>query len=142
MATPVTLLNCRFQVQISGIAVSDFDEVILPDGRAEIAEYREGNEKTPQKAAGAVSYGNLILRRGVTASDNELYQWWQNVAGGTTDRRTVSVSLLDGQLNPVKTWQITNAWPARYAIGSLIAIDGNVTLMETLECAVEGFSAV
>ena len=140
MAAPITFLNCRFLVAIDGIPVSSFAEVILPDARAAIAEYREGNENTAQKSAGAVSYGNLVLRRGVTTT-NELSQWWQNVAGGKTDKRNLSVTLLDEQLNPVRAWQITNACPARYAIAPLIAIDGNVTLMETLECAVEGFSA-
>ena len=140
MAAPVTFLNCRFLVAIDGILVTSFAEVILPDARAAIAEYREGNENTAQKSAGAVSYGDLVLRRGVTTT-NELSQWWQNVAGGKTDKRILSVTLLDEQLNPVRTWQITNACPARYAIAPLIAIDGNVTLMETLECAVEGFSA-
>jgi phage tail-like protein len=52
-----------------------------------------------------VSYGNLVLRRGVTTT-NELFQWWQQVAGGMTDKRNLSVMLLDGQLNPVRTWQI------------------------------------
>jgi phage tail-like protein len=141
MAAPVTFLNCRFLVAIDGIPVTGFAEVILPDARAPIAEYREGNENASQKSAGAVSYANLVLRRGVTTT-NELFQWWQKAAAGMTDKRNLSVTLLDGQLNPVRTWQITNAFPARYAIAPLVATDGNVTLMETLECAVEEFSAV
>jgi phage tail-like protein len=141
MAAPVTFLNCRFLVAIDGIPVTDFAEVILPDAHAPIAEYREGNENTSQKSAGAVSFGNLVLRRGVTTT-NDLFLWWQKVAGGMTDKRNLSVILFDGQLNPVRTWQITNAFPARYVIAPLVATDGNVTLMETLECAVEGFSAV
>ena len=140
MAAPVTFLNRRFLVEIDGIAVTSFAEVILPEARAAIAEYREGNENTAQRSAGAVSYGDLVLRRGVTTT-NELSQWWQNVAGGKTDKRNLSVTLLDELLNPVRTWQITNACPARYAIAPLIAIEGNVTLMETLECAVEGISS-
>jgi phage tail-like protein len=140
MAAHVTFLNCRFLVAIDGIPVTSFAEVILPDARAAIAEYREGNENNAQKSAGAVSYGNVVLRRGVTTT-NELSQWWQNVADGKTDKRNLSVTLLDEQLSPVRTWQITNACPARYSIAPLIAIEGNVTLMETLECAVEGFSA-
>jgi phage tail-like protein len=131
MAAPVTFLNCRFLVAIDGIPVTSFAEVILPDARAAIAEYREGNENTAQKSAGAVSYGDLVLRRGVTTT-NELSQWWQNVAGGKTDKRNLSVTLRDEQLNPVRTWQITNACPARYAIAPLIAIDGTSRLWKRL----------
>ena len=52
MPTPVTFLNCRFLVEIDGIPAFSFAEVILPDARAAIAEYREGNENTSQKSAG------------------------------------------------------------------------------------------
>jgi phage tail-like protein len=140
MPAPATFLNCHFLVEINGIAVTEFAEVILPDSRVAIAEYREGNGNTSQNTPGAVNYSNLVLRRGVTTT-KDLFLWWQNVAGGTTDKRNVSVVLLDGQLNPVKTWHITNACPARYSIAPLVA-NGGVTLVETLECAVEGFTTV
>src|ERR1700689_2301012 len=120
MPAPTTFPNCHFLVEIDGIPVTDFAEVVLPDARVAIAEYREGNENTLQNTTGTVNYGNLLLRRGVTTA-KDLFLWWENVAGGKTDKRNVSVILLDGQLSPVKTWQITNACPARYSIASLIA---------------------
>jgi hypothetical protein len=34
-----------------------------------------------------------------------------------------------------------SAWPSRYCVAPLIALDGDLALAETLECAVEGFEA-
>jgi phage tail-like protein len=72
----------------------------------------------------------------------ELFEWWRTVAGGATSRRSLSVTLLDQQGAPVKRWNIQNAWPARYTVSPLIALDGDAVVLETLECATEGFAVV
>lgn len=142
MATPVSpYLNNRFRVEIDGTQTLDFADVVLPDACTDVVEYREGTDRTSRKVAGASHFGNLVLRRGVTQS-NELFAWWKTVAEGHADRRNLSVILFDPQGQPVKRWNIAAAWPARYCVAPLDALDGDVTLMETLECAVEGFEAV
>ena len=138
MADPAVHLNSRFQVEIEGIAATGFAEVILPEAQADIIEYRGGAEPRTRKLPGLVKFGNLILRRGVTQSD-DLYLWWKSVADGATERRTVAVILLDEQRQPVKRWVAARAWPARYTVAPLIANDCDVALIETVECAVEDF---
>jgi phage tail-like protein len=142
MAVPANpCLNNRFRVEIDGLVISDFSEVILPDSSADIVEYREGNDGRSRKLPGAAKYGNIVLRRGVTAS-NELFDWWKTVAEGAASRRSLSVTLLDQQGAEVKRWNIQNAWPARYMVSPLIALDGDAVVLETLECATEGFAVV
>jgi phage tail-like protein len=141
MPEPVNHLNNRFKVEIDGIGLEDFAEVILPEAYAEVVEYREGTEIGTRKLPGAVRYGNLVLRRGVTQSQ-DLFLWWKSVADGAIVRRSVIVILLDERREPVKRWSIRRAWPARYTVSPLVACDGDVTLMESLECATEGFEAV
>jgi phage tail-like protein len=131
--------NNLFRVMIDGIAAIDFAEVILPEGTAEIVEYREGGDKGPtRKLVGIRKFSNLTLKRGVTSS-NDLANWWKNIANGISDRRNILVALLDNELNEVKSWKITNAWPCRFAVSPLIAGGEACVLIETLECAVEGW---
>jgi phage tail-like protein len=139
MAIPVNpYLNNRFQVEIDGLATHDFAEVVLPEARTDVVEYREGGDRIARKVAGAVHVSNLVLRRGITQS-NDLFAWWKTVADGQADRRNMSIILLDQQGQEVKRWNIFAAWPARYSVAPLVALEGDIALMETLECAVEGF---
>jgi phage tail-like protein len=140
-AHPNPYLNNRFHVEIDGLTVADFAEVILPEARTDVVEYREGGDRSAHKLPGASHLGNLVLQRGITQS-NELFAWWKAVADGQTNRRNLSVTLTDQQGQPVKRWNITAAWPARYCVAPLVALDGDIALMETLECAVEGFETV
>jgi phage tail-like protein len=132
--------NHRFRVEIDGIASLDFAEVALPEACAEVVEYREGGDRRTRKIPGAVKFSNLTLRRGVTQS-SALFDWWASTADGAPDRRNVSIVLLDEQLQPVKQWKISGAWPARYLLAPLIANGEAAALIETLECAVEDFRA-
>jgi phage tail-like protein len=134
-------LNNRFRVEIDGIALSGFAEVALPEVHADVTEYRDGNDPFARKLPGAIHVGNLLLRNGVTKS-RELFDWWKETAAGVAHRRTVVVILQDEAGQDVKRWVITHAWPMRYTVEPLVALDGDVTLIETLECATEGFEVV
>jgi phage tail-like protein len=131
--------NHHFRVEIDGVADLDFSEVTLPEACTDIVEYREGNSISPHKIAGAVHYSNLVLRRGVSAKSNDLFNWWKAVADGQMDRRNLVVTLLDQQRNPVKAWAVHDAWPAHYVVSPLVALDGETVVTETLECAVDQF---
>jgi phage tail-like protein len=135
-------MNNRFRVEIDGITMSDFAEVVLPDVRADVVEYRSGGSpQMARKDPGQIHVGSLVLRRGVTKSD-DLFTWWKEVADGTLDRRSVVVVLQDRRGRAVKRWTISRTWPARYSVAPLIAADSKVTLLETLEFAAEGFQPV
>jgi phage tail-like protein len=132
-------LNNRYRVEIDGIDL-DFAEVVLPEARTDIVEYREGGDRSARKVVGASHIGNLVLQRGITKS-NDLFAWWKAVADGQPDRRHVIVTLTDQTGQPLKRWKMHSAWPSRYCVAPLIALDGDLALAETLECAVEGFEA-
>jgi phage tail-like protein len=137
MSNPVNYLNNRFRVEVDALAL-DFAEVVLPDARADVVEYWEGTEIGSHKIPGAVHFGNLLLRRGVTAS-RDLFLWWKDIVDGMPAHRAVVVILLDQHRQPVKRWSIPRALPVRYTVSPLIASDGDSVLMETIECATEGF---
>ena len=130
--------NHNFTVDLGAGATIGFSEVDLPAGELEVIEYREGNELArARKLPGLAKYPNVTLKRGV-AGDLELFEWWQSTRDGQLLRRTVTITLLDEQRQPVQRWVLREAWPAKLDYGSLDAL-GNEVVIETLELAHEGF---
>jgi len=129
--------NFNFVVEIDGIVAAGFSEVSMPAASADVIEYREGgNPSVVRKLPGRIHFGNLMLRRGITASD-ELYNWWKTVLDGQTIRRNMAVILMDEARNPVKRWVFREAWPARYQPSGLDA-RGREVALETVEIVFEG----
>jgi phage tail-like protein len=130
-------LNFNFVVEIDGAAVGGFAEVDAPEGRIEVAAYRDGSERqnTIRRLPGRVTYGPLIPRRGFSA-DRTLFQWWRAVAEGDLDRRNVAVILRDQSGHPVARWNFSNALPMKYD-GPDFRAHGNDVAIESLELAIE-----
>ncbi|MGH2359976.1 MAG: phage tail protein [bacterium] len=129
--------NFNFRVEIDGVTQSMFSEVILPEARADVIEYREGGEPSiVRKLPGRIHFGNLILKWGTTTS-HELYDWWRTVQDGHAVRKSLSVILLDESQNEVKRWNFRHAWPMRYQPPVLNA-QGTEVVIELLEIAHEG----
>jgi len=129
--------DINFTVEIEGVPVAGFSEVILPPAWADVIEYREGGEpNTVRKLPGRIHFGNLTLMRGVTGS-TDLYDWWRTVVDGHVARRSIVVVLQDEAHNAVMRWIFRRAWPVRYQPSALNA-KGNETVIETLEIAHEG----
>ena len=133
------LVNFMFLVD-AGTSQAGFSEVIIPQASVEVIEYREGGEAvtSTRKIAGRTSYGNLILKRGMSFSQ-DLYDWWEKSAGGLPERRNVIVSVLDASHTVVKRFNFRNAWPVRYEASDLNA-KGNEVLIEELELTHEGMT--
>lgn len=106
---------------------------------SEVIEYREGN--SPQfstvKMPGIRKYSNVILKRGIVASDNDFFLWANTIQGGQVERRDVSISLLNTNHEPVRTWKLKSAWPCKIQTSDLKA-SGNEVAIETIELAHEG----
>jgi phage tail-like protein len=113
-------------------------EVVFPETRIQITEYRNGNEKeiAPRKLQVITRYGNVVLKRGVIGSLN-WYQWWNDVRNGDTATRTVVISLLnEDQTSTVLTWKFLRARPVNYQFSPLNAL-GVGLFIESLEVAFE-----
>jgi phage tail-like protein len=130
--------NFNFIVEIDGIASAQFAEVVVPEAEIAVVEYREGGDKTSatRKLPGRVSYGNVVLRRGITG-DLALYDWFRATAAGDLQPRNVSIVLLDAERQPVIRWNIPDAWPTKYDVSDLNAKNNEVAI-ELLELVGEG----
>ena len=131
-------LNFNFTVDIGGGDELGFSEVEGLSGEIEVIEYREGADRvnTARKLPGLAKYSNVTLKRGVTGR-TDLFEWWKSVRDGQTQRRNVTITLLDEQRQPVVRWLLRSAWPVKIEGPSLNAT-GNEVAIETLELAHEG----
>jgi len=127
----------NFRVEIDGIGEAQFAEVVVPTAEIAVVEYREGADKSSatRKLPGRVKYGNVVLKRGITA-DLSLYQWFRAVSQGDFQPRNVMIVLLDAQRQDVRRWLARDAWPVKYD-GPALNAKNNEVAIETLELAVE-----
>jgi phage tail-like protein len=126
----------NFRVEIDGIGEAQFAEVVVPDAEIAVVEYREGADRTSatRKLPGRLRYGNIVLKRGITA-DLALYEWFRALAGGDFQPRNAAIVLLDAQRQPVRRWLARDTWPTKYAGTTLNATDDEVAI-ESMELAV------
>jgi phage tail-like protein len=118
-----------------------FTEVSGLDVETEVVEYRDGAspEYSKIKMPGMQKYSNITLKRGTFATDNEYFNWWNTVQLNTIERRDITISLLNEEHEPVVTWKVKNAWPAKVQSTDLKA-DGNEVAIESLELVHEGLT--
>lgn len=130
----------HFQVDWGGTRIG-FTEVSGLEVETEVIEYREGAspEYHKLKMPGMQKYGNITMKRGIFAGDNEFYDWWNTVALNTIERRDLTISLLNESHEPVVVWKVKNTWVTKVTSTDLKA-DGNETAIETVEIAHEGLT--
>jgi phage tail-like protein len=130
----------HFQVQWGGTKIG-FTEVTGLEVTTEKIEYRDGSSKEYHKTRmpGMQTFGDLTLKRGVFAGDNEYYAWWNTVALNTVERRDITISLLNEAHQPVVVWKVKKAWPTKVTSTDLNA-SGNETAIETLVLTHEGLT--
>lgn len=130
----------HFEVQWGGTRIG-FTEVTGLEVTTDKIEYRDGASKEYHKIRmpGMQTFGDLTLKRGIFAGDNEFYDWWNSVALNTVQRRDITISLLNENHDPVVIWKVKNAWPTKVTSTDLNA-SGNETAIETLVLAHEGLT--
>lgn len=130
----------HFEVQWGGTRIG-FTEVTGLEVTTDKIEYRDGASKEYHKVKmpGMQTFGDLTLKRGIFAADNEFYAWWNSVALNTIERRDITISLLNESHEPVVVWKVKNAWPSKVTSTDLNA-SGNESAIETLVLAHEGLT--
>ena len=130
----------HFQVDWGGTKIG-FTEVTGLEVTTEKIEYRDGvsPEYIKTRMPGMQTFGDVTLKRGTFAGDNEFYAWWNTVALNTIERRDITISLLNEAHEPVVVWKIKNAWPTKVTSSDLNST-GNEVAVETLVLTHEGLT--
>ena len=127
-APRLPLGNMRFAVEIEGVPGSGALEVIFPEARI------------LGRPAGAVQYGRLIVKRGLTPSP-DWYDWWDAARRGKRPpKKTVRVTMLDAAGAETAGWLFRDTAPVAYQLSPLHAL-GNEPVIESLELSVGDFAA-
>ena len=132
----------NFLVELDGVEIGGFSEVLGIKYETETEEFREGgiNDFT-HKLPKITKYGNLTLKRGMTDTA-DLYDWYRHVIAGIIEQKKISVIQLDHpRQNEIKRWDFLNAYPVKW-VGSDLKADGSSLSIETIEFAHQGIELV
>lgn len=132
-----------FSVDIGDMTDLPFQEVSGLDIDSDVIEYRHGNSPVHStiKMPGLVKYGDVTLKKGVFATDNQFYDWISKIQLNTYERLTIVIKLLDEDATPRMTWTLTNAYPKQVtstdmnAQSSEVAIESIVFVCEGIQIA-------
>lgn len=135
------LATHRFTVDWGGTKIG-FQEVSALSLEHEVISYEHGamiDGTAPMKSPGKTKYADSItLKRGYFRQDSEMQDWLTAIRTDETARRTVVITLLDEQQQPVMTWTVYKAWPSKIDGISLNAGQSQAAIESiTLQC--EGY---
>src|SRR5262249_43440309 len=132
-----TYANYRYYVEIDKIPHAIFTQVSGLQIETEVQNYEEGgNNVFVHRLPVRTKMGNLVLKRGITSS-NEFLTWYMEVVSGKITRRNLSVVMYDTKGEELLRWDFLNAYPVKW-VGPELASDAAKTAVETLELAHDG----
>ncbi len=139
MAYPLPVFH--FRVEWGGASMA-FTEVSGLTAETQPIEYRTGDmvEFSSIKMPGLKKYSNVSLKRGISAGDNELFEWLKTVQLNTVERRDITITLLNEEHSPVVTWSLTKAFPIKVE-GPGLKASGNEVAIESMELVHEGINS-
>ncbi|MEY2904579.1 MAG: hypothetical protein RJA52_595 [Bacteroidota bacterium] len=128
-----------FSVDIGDMTDLPFQEVSGLDVQTDVIEYRHGNSPVHStiKMPGLMKYGDITLKKGVFATDNQFFDWISKIQLNTYERLTVVIKLLDEDGNPRMTWTLSNAFPKQVTPTDMNSQSSEVAV-ETIVFACEG----
>lgn len=122
----------NFLVEIDGITEAGFRECSGLDASTDSVDYREGSDPNHMRKLSALNkFSPITLKRGITDSDS-LWKWRQTVMDGKTERKNISIVLLNEARQEKWRWNLREAWPTKWTGPSLNATSNEVAI-ETLE---------
>ena len=115
-----------FKVSVTDVGDISCSEVSGLETEYDMIEYRAGDSPvfTKQKMPGMRKASDVTLKKGIFKDDKAMWDWINSIKLNTIKRATVTISLLDESGKPVKTWELTNAWPKKITVEGFKA-DGN-----------------
>jgi phage tail-like protein len=126
-----TSTDSRFK-EASGLAVEMAVEEI-PEG---------GENRFRHRAPSGSKYNNLVLKRGLVTASQPFFLWCQqtiqNNLASPIVPKTVEVFLLDPKGNPLKKWNLVNAWPVKWSVSDFNSQESAVVI-ESLELSYQYF---
>lgn len=145
MAGQDPLIGAWFSIEFQGGVSGAFQECSGLSSENEVVEYKASGPKGEfiiAKLPGRPQWGNITLKRGVTA-DMQMWQWRKIIEKGdvVSARKGGTLTMYDTKGTAVAKWNFTNAWPSKITGPSADATTNSVAV-EELEIAHEGYERV
>jgi phage tail-like protein len=122
----------RFYVEIGGVNQAVFSEASGLSVEMVLDDVEEGgHNEFVHRLPGRCRVGNLILKRGLTKS-NDFLKWSLDVAAGTIERKNVSVVLYQTDGTEEMRWELLEALPVKWS-GPQFRADDKAAAIETVE---------
>ena len=142
MNNVVLLKGYNFRVDFDGVAIYA-NEVSGIDAEFDVAEYRAGDDVlfTVRKYPGIAKYGNITIKQCVIAGEMGFYntvgEYLEGIGDHTSDKKNITISLLDDGGAEAAVWTLTNAWVTKYTGPDMNSTSSDISV-ETIEIAHEG----
>lgn len=129
----------HFSVSINGEDIA-FSEVSGLSKELTVEEVKDGFvSRNSYRLPSPVKYGNLILKRALSAAPSDFMNWITNCIDSLDiELRDIIVSLVGYDGNIVKTWNIFGAYPIKMNVTNFDAKKDEIVI-ETIEFAYKGF---
>ena len=125
----------NFRVVVDGVSIGAFSEVSGLTAEGDAIDLKVANlQQTQRKLVGLHKYANITLKRGYMR-DQSLWNWRK----GQSDRRKITIEVMNKALKRLQRWHLENAWVNKIEGPSLKASTNEVPV-ETLEIAHEGLT--
>ncbi len=143
MSDPFTAFNFRVEIMLPGAAEplceAAFAECDGMEMRFDVRALQEGGDRAGRHLlAGPASFGEVTLRRGMTAS-LDLWKWCSAVQHDPSLRADARVVMLAGEGEPRAVFRLRGCLPARLRAPRLDAVDG-IVAVEELQIACESLA--
>jgi phage tail-like protein len=130
----------NFRLEFQGEVEGYFTECSGLGARVEALQFREGGAgRLVHRLPGRVEYADVTLRYGLTTS-TRLWDWFLAVADGKSERKHVSIIVLDNEgRQEVTRWNLIDAFPTEWrgapldALGQEVAIESVTLVFNSLE---------
>jgi phage tail-like protein len=138
-------ISGSFIFEVDGKEIGRFNEVQGLRAEMEVETFSEGGQNQfAHKLPGRLTWPNIVMKRGVTASDT-LLAWLMRSsgdgfegAGRKLEPTTAAITLVDENAKRMQGWSFTGAFPVRWQ-GPTLAAGSNEAAVEELEIAHHGF---
>ena len=120
--------DVRFQ-SVSGLSI-EYDTESFKEG---------GENRFEHKLPVRTKYADLSLKRGML-TDSKVIAWClKALVDREFDPKQVNVILLNEKHEPIKRWEVIDAWPKKWSVSDLNATENGV-VVETLDLVYKYFN--
>ena len=135
-----------FQLEVDGITEATFRECSGLDTETQVIESKESGLKGQtiiRKLPGALKWGDIQLKRGMTKGSMELHDWRQKAIDGdlTGMRKNGSIVVYDYKNEEVMRWNFVDGWISKLG-GPTLNAGGNDVAVEAITIVHEGLKRI